>query len=210
MNAPTTAHVCSTQLREATWEQYVELRDSDELRNTRMTFDRGSLELMSPSKLHERAACLIGRCIDVWTEERRIEIQSCRSTTFRRYDLLRGLEADNCYYIEHEPAVRDRDEVDLAIDPPPDLAIEVDVTSRSIDRMPIYAALGVPELWRWYDDRLLVLRLDAAGQYVEAPVSQALPGFPCDKLTELIKRRTTAGETSLIREFRTACRAAHP
>ena len=120
---------------------------------------------------------------------------------------MRGLEPDNCYYIEHESAVRDRDEVDLAIDPPPDLAVEVDVTARSIDRMPIYAALGVSELWRWHEDKLHMLRLDSDGQYIEESASRALPGFPCERLTELIKRRTAADETTLIREFRAACQA---
>jgi len=210
MSVGITTNESRTNLRAATWQQYVELRDSDEHRNTRMTFDRGRLELMSPSKLHERVGYLMGRCIDVWTEEKQIEVQSCRSTTFRRQDLLRGLEADNCYYIEHEPDVRDRDQVDLTIDPPPDLAVEVDVTARSIERMPIYAALGIPEIWSWREDKLLVLRLNPAGQYVEAPASLALPGFPCERLTELIKRRTSSGETTLMREFRAACQAPRP
>ncbi len=194
-------------LRNVTWQQYVELRDSDEHQYIRMTYDRGNLELMSPSKLHERVGYLIGRCIGVWTEEKRIEIQGCRSTTFRRQDLLRGLEPDNCYYIEHEQDVRDRDQVDLAIDPPPDLAVEIDVTARSIERMPIYAALGVPEIWRWHENKLLVLRLDPAGQYVEVPTSLALPGFPFEGLTDVINRRTMADETTLIRAFRVACQA---
>ena len=197
-------------LRRATWQQYVELRDGDEYRNTRMTFDRGNLELMSPTKLHERVGYLIGRCIDIWTEERRIAVQSCRSTTFRRKDLLRGLEPDNCYYIEHEPVVRNRDDVDLSIDPPPDLAIEVDVTARSIDRMTIYGALGIGELWRWHEDVLYVLRLNAEGEYSEVSASQALPGFPCQRLVELVKRRTETDDTTLIREFRAACQATRP
>lgn len=210
MSTVTSTDQTPMQPRTATWQQYVELRDGDEYRNTRMTFDRGRLELMSPSKLHERVGYLIGRCIDVWTEEKRIDVQSCRATTFRREDLLRGLEPDNCYYIEHEPDVRDRDQVDLTFDPPPDLAVEVDVTARSIDRMPIYAALGVPEIWRWHEEKLLVLRLDPAGQYGEVPASQALPEFPFDMLTDLIKRRTTASETTLIRQFRAACQSTRP
>jgi Uma2 family endonuclease len=210
MSAGTTTHESRKLLRGVSWQDYVALRDNDEYRNTRMTFDRGSLELMSPTKLHERVGYLIGRCIDVWTEERRIAVQSCRSTTFRRNDLLRGLEPDNCYYIEHEPAVRDRDDLDLSIDPPPDLAIEVDVTAQSIDRMAIYAALGVTELWRWHDDALNILRLNAKREYSEVSASQALTGFPCERLVELVKRRTSTDETTLIREFRAACQATRP
>jgi Uma2 family endonuclease len=177
-----------------------------------MTFDRGGLELMSPTKLHQRVGYLIGRCIDVWTEEKRIAVQSCHSTTFRRKDLLRGLEPDNCCYIEHEPAVRNRDEVDLSIDPPPDLAVEVDITitACSIDRIAIYAALGVSELWRWHEDALHILRLTLDGQYAVISSSQALPGFPCEGLVQLIQRRTSTDETTLIREFRAKCQATRP
>src|SRR4029079_3790617 len=103
--------------------------------------------LMSPTLSHERLGYLIGRCIDAWTEEFQIPIRSCRSTTFRREDLDRGLEPDNCYYIAHEASMRGKDEVDLTIDPAPDLAVEVDVHSSSLDRMSIYAALGVSEVW---------------------------------------------------------------
>ncbi len=77
--------------------------------------------------------------------------------------------------------LRDGDELHQAIDPPPDLAVEDNyVTARSIERLPIYTALGVPELWRWHEDKLDLLRLDPAGQYGEVPASRALPGFPCE------------------------------
>ena len=201
------ARPAASVLRDASWHEYVKLRDAPEMRNVRMTFDRGNLELMSPTKLHERLGYLIGRCIDVWTEEKSIPVQGCRATTFRRADLLRGLEPDNCYYIEHEPAVRERDELDLAIDPPPDLAVEVDVTNRSLDRFSIYAALGVPEVWRWSNEAVQILRLNPQRQYCEARESTALPGFPADRMVEMIGRRTTADETSLIREFRVVCRS---
>ena len=118
-------------LQGLTWQNYVDLRDAPENDHVRMTFDRGSLELMSPIGLRRRVRMLIGRCVKVWAEEKRVPIQSGGSTTFRREDLQRGLEPDNCYWIQHESAVRARDEIDLTIDPPPDLAVEVDVTSRS-------------------------------------------------------------------------------
>jgi Uma2 family endonuclease len=193
-------------LRKATWEQYVSLRDVDENRHTRMTFDRGSLELMSPTGLHERVRILIGHCLFVWFEETQIPSQSRGSTTFRREDLERGLEPDNCFYIQHESAIRDRDEIDLTIDPPPDLAVEVDITSSSINRLSIYAALGVPEVWRWHDDRLRVLLLNRDGTYSEVIASQALPGFPFNQMVELIQRRMFVDDLTFIREFRTVCR----
>jgi Uma2 family endonuclease len=135
----------------------------------------------------------------------RIRIQSCGSTTWRREDLQRGLEPDNCYYIEHEPAVRDREELDLTIDPPPDLVVEVDITSSSINRMSIYAAMGVPEIWRWHDDTLQIFRLGADSKYSAVASSLALPEFPCDSMVELIKRQTFSDEMTFIRDFRNCC-----
>jgi Uma2 family endonuclease len=196
----------SVVLHNATWQTYINLRDSDENYRVRMTYDQGDLEIMSPSNPHERLAYLIGRFIDIWTLEKRIPIQSGRSTTFRRKDLRRGLEPDNCYYIEHEADVRSREEIDLTIDPPPDLAIEVDVTSKSIDRLPIYAALGVPEIWRWCAEKLHVLRLNSKEQYTEVAASQALRGFPVTRMVELIKLRTSSNETTLLRRFQTWCK----
>ncbi len=192
-------------LHNTRWQTYLELRDSNENSHVRMTFDRGDLELMSPSKPRERLGYLIGRFIDIWTLEKRIPVQSCRSTTFRRKDLQRGLEPDNCYYIEHESVVRSREDVDLTIDPPPDLVVEVDVTSKSIDRLPIYAALGVPEVWRWHEDALQVLRLESKDVYVEVGGSQSLPGFPCARMVELINQRTVTDETALMFEFQSWC-----
>jgi Uma2 family endonuclease len=193
-------------MRNTSWQQYVDLRDSDEYRTIRMTFDRGELELMSPTRLHERVNFLIGHCIIAWVDAMRIPFQGCGSTTFRREDLQRGLEPDNCYYIENESAVRERDEVDLTIDPPPDLVVEVDVTSSSIDRIPMYLALGVPEIWRWHNDAVHVLVLSPENQYVEVVASRALPGFPIERMVELLKRRNSADGMTLIREFRDWCR----
>jgi Uma2 family endonuclease len=195
----------SVLLRDTSWRTYVSLRDADENARVRMTYDRGDLEILSPSKPHERLGHLIGRFIDIWTLEKRILIQGCRTTTFRRKDLRRGLEPDNCYYVQHEAVVRNREEIDLTIDPPPDLAIEIDVTSKSIDRLPIYAALGVPEVWRWDAELLYVLRLNANGDYVEIDASQTLRGFPIGRMMELLRLRTSSNETTLLRRFQRWC-----
>lgn len=194
-------------MRNTSWQHYVELRDADEHRNLRMTFDRGELELMSPTRLHERLNFFIGYRIIAWLEEMQVSFQCCGSTTFRREDLQRGLEPDNCYYIANESTVRERDEVDLSIEPPPDLVVEVDVTSSSIDRIPIYQALGVPEVWRWHNDELHVLVLNADNEYSEVSSRRSLPGFPIERMTELLKRRNSADGLTLVREFRASCRS---
>lgn len=190
------------QLREVAWDVYVALRASPENRNVRMTYDRGTLEIMSPSKLHERIAELLARMVQTWTEQRGIPVQSCGSVTFQRPDLARGLEPDKCFYIAHESIVREREELDLAVDPPPDLVIEVDVTSLSRDRLPLYAAIHVSEVWLWRKERLQVLQLDDPGRYQERPASAALPGFPLTEAQRLLTERTRRDETSIIREFR--------
>src|SRR3989304_806860 len=135
------------------WQAYIALREQSENEHVRMIYDRGVLEMMTPSKRHEQYGYLIGRLIDVWTEELKIDVQSCRTVTFKREDIQRGLEPDNCYYIAHELTVRDKVELDLSVDPPPDLAIEIDLGSSVTDKMALYAAFNVPEVWL-YDGTL--------------------------------------------------------
>jgi Uma2 family endonuclease len=155
------------------WKTYRKLRDEPENMHLRMTFDQGRLELMSPSKMHERVAYLLGRMVDLWTEVNDIALQGCRTMTFQRQDLARGLEPDNCFYIQNEPVVRQREELDLTRDPPPDLVIEVDLTSPSRRRLPMYQALGVPEVWVWRADALTVHVLSPSGSYEAQSASAA-------------------------------------
>ena len=189
-------------LSEVDWETYEKLRGLERSRNVRMTYDEGDLELMSPSKLHERIAELLACLILVWTEELGVARQSCGSMTFKRKDLRKGFEPDKCYYIQHEAMVRDREELDLLIDPPPDLAIEVDVSASSSERMPLYAAIRVPEVWRWKDESIQVFKLTGKGRYVRREESACLPGFPFAEAAKLLARRTEIDETKLAQSFR--------
>ena len=190
-----------------TWEAYQALRRPVENQHLRMTFDRGALEIMSPSKKHEQISYLVGRLIDEWTMASGIEIHGGRTTTFCRQDLDRGLEPDNCYWIANEARVREREQIDLTIDPPPDLALEVDVTSAWVPKLPIYQALGVPEVWRWANENVEFVALDADGAYQPTAASICLPGFPRELMIELLRRRTTTGNNALVREFRRRCQA---
>ena len=131
------------------WRTYTRLlRVFQERPGFRLTYDRGTLEIMSPRLEHEKPAYLLGRFIDVLTEELNMPCIAGRSVTLPRRRKGRGLGPDNCYWIANAPRVQGRRELDLRVDPPPDLAIEVDVPSSSLDRMSICAALGVPEVWR--------------------------------------------------------------
>lgn len=182
------------------WDQYVALRDNPENRHRRMTFDQGVLEIMTLSKFHELVSFLIHNSITAWVLHHRIPCCPTGSLTLRREALDRGLEGDQSYYIEHEPAVRTLEEIDLASDPPPDLAVEVDHTSSSISKMPIYASLGVPEIWRWTKEELHVYRL-SDGEYSKVAESSALKGFPLDQLRAALARRHQVDATTLVADF---------
>jgi Uma2 family endonuclease len=184
------------------WNTYQNLvRDLESQPGTRLTYDRGTLEIMMPLPPHERNKRLLGRFVEVITEELGIEICSLGSTTWSREDLKKGLEPDECYYIQNELAVRGKDTIELTIDPPPDLAIEVDSTSSSMNRMGIYAALGVPEVWRFDRQILTILNL-VEGEYQPCQVSLALPMFNDAVLVRFLELSQTMGETSLIRHVR--------
>jgi Uma2 family endonuclease len=122
-------------LENVRWDTFVELSEHRRGSVPRMTFDEGVLELMSPRRQHENIGRLIGRLVETYTEVLNIEIQTVASTTFKRKDLQKAFEADESYYIEHAEQIRPKEEVDLTIDPPPDLVIEVEITSSAIQKL---------------------------------------------------------------------------
>ena len=189
-------------LENVSWSTYVAMLADEDSRRGRMAFDQGVLEIMSPSIRHENAKKLLGRLLQAATEELGVEILSAGSLTMKREDLDRGIEPDECYYIAHAAAVLGKDEIDLAIDPPPDVAIEIDITHSSLNKLAIYAALGVPEVWR-YDGESLTIRVRGGdGQYRIVERSAALPVLTVTDLVRYLNRRHAEGETKLVREFR--------
>ena len=185
-----------------TWSTYEALLAETDRSGTRFTYDRGMLEIMSPSEQHERFKKLIGRMIETLTEELGIPIRSAGSTTWKSEIKQQGLEPDECYYLANEPRVRGRREADLSVDPPPDLALEVEITSRWIDKMHIYANLGIPEVWRYDGKTLRTEQLQSDGSYLPQSRSTALPLMPLTELGRFLDRRDTTDETSWIRSFR--------
>jgi Uma2 family endonuclease len=192
----------SVVLRNIRWETYLQLLEDTCDGETRLTYDRGSLEIMAPMYRHERIGGIFDRYIGILAEELNVSFISAGSTTFKREDLQRGLEPDKCYYFRNVALVAGKDMLDLSIDPPPDLALEVDITHRSLDRISIYAALGVPELWRYENDVLRIYHLGADGNYEEVADSQIFPRLPFDKLVTFVSRYSTSDELTLIRDFR--------
>lgn len=189
-------------MRSVDWSTYQSLLAMFGERPLRITYDRGCLELMSPSKRHERLSRLLGRLVFVLTEELNVPIQSAGSTTLSQEDLDRGLEPDECFFIASESRVRGREHFELGVDPPPDLAVEVDVTRSSLNRMSIYAALGVPEVWRYDGEQFSISVLQADGTYRLQPQSLAFPRLLSDQVQQFIDGRNERDETTWIREFR--------
>ena len=190
-------------LTDVSWDfyEYV-LRELDE-RPVKVTFDRGSLELMAPSYRHEISGRTLGLLVEVLGEEFDVPLKCAGSTTFRRRDLDRGLEPDNCFYIQNVQRILGKTQIDLRRDPPPDLAIEVDVTRSSLDRMAIYATLGVPEVWRLSGDSLIVYVLGADAEYEQRTASPTFPHVPPEELVRFVILGPEQDDVSLRRQFRT-------
>jgi Uma2 family endonuclease len=186
-----------------TWQGYDLMLQVIGNRRIRCTYDRGSLELMSPLPLHEYFKHWFCQLFGVLAMELDVPLWACGSTTFRRQDLDRGLEPDECYYLANLARLHDRMAIDLTVDPPPDLAVEIDVTRSCLDRLGIYAALGVPEVWRFDGEILEVHQRTAAGTYEVAARSAALPFLPLPELLPVIEQGMNAPhEGALMRLIR--------
>jgi Uma2 family endonuclease len=157
--------------------------------------------------LHENVSRLLAALILAFCEERKLPVRPSGAVTQNRQDLGRGLEGDESFYLSHAEAMRGRNQLNLAAgDPPPDLCVEIDVTSPGVAKLPIYAALGVPEVWVWTDETLTVHRRAGDDGYETAGESGELPGFPVAFAAELIARRDDAERFALLAEWRAAVR----
>lgn len=174
------------------WSTYAKVLDSrGELRSPRLAYDRGSLEIMSPSSEHEAIAYFLSLVVTVYAEERVLDLFPAGAATFTREDLGRGVEPDGCFYTRGARQARERPRIDLeAGDPPPDLVIEVDITSPSLQRLPIYGALGVSEVWRYVgadQGKVQILSLARGGSYERVCESRVLPAVASDGLSEFVR-----------------------
>ena len=189
-------------LRNISWETYERLLDErGDSRVPRLAYDRGELEIMSPSPEHEKFNRRIAQLVLAVTEELSIEAEDLGSTTFRREDLGRGFEPDSCFYIQNEEQVRGKDRIDLAVDPPPDLVIEIDITSPSFSKLPIYAQMGVPEVWRYDGERMTILVLEGS-DYAKTAESIVLPPVTSTDLTRFVEQSKSTRRTDWLRGVR--------
>jgi len=177
---------------------YALRRDLDQAgRRVRLAFDRGTLEIMSPiSYEHERGGKLLALLIEAVAAGLRRPIAGAKSTTFAREDLDCGVEPDECFYVANEPRVRFHRELSLPNDPPPDLAIEVDVSRSSLNKMTNYATLGVPEFWRLDDGKLHLFILGAEGYYVGAESSLSFPFLTRADIESWLQHRDLMDQTT--------------
>jgi Uma2 family endonuclease len=183
------------------WEKYEQMAAWFDGRHVRLTYDRGELELMTVSHAHEFGKHLLGILVMALVEELNIDIHGAGSMTFKREDLERGLEPDECYWIEHELEMRDVGEYDSEMHPPPDLVLEVEVSRSVMNRMGIYTAMKVPEVWR-FDGEKLTFWLLKRGKHVESPVSRSLPMLSAEEIVRFVRMKGTMSETRLLRTFR--------
>lgn len=191
-----------TVLRNISWETFETLlKETGEDRGSRFAYDCGTLEIMNPLYEHENPKSNFGNFIVALAEELNIEIKSPGSTTLKRRIVNRGIEPDNCYYIQNEAVVRSNETLDLATDPPPDLAIEIDITSSSVNKFGIYSALGVCELWRYNGRNLKFYHLEE-GNYIECEFSIAFPLVAVSEISQFIEQSKTMGEIALVKLFR--------
>ncbi len=187
-------------LRDVTWQEFESILDElGEHRGTRLAYEHGTLEMMVPLPEHEDDKEIVGDLIKALLEELDIEFRSLGSTTFKKAQ-TQGLEPDQCFYIQNEAAIRGKKRIDLTVDPPPDLAIEIDITSRT--HSSIYAALQVPELWRFDQGRLQINVLQTA-TYREVIESPTFPGLPLrEVLLQSLADSKTMGRNRVIKAFR--------
>lgn len=193
------------QLTGISWQTYERLLTELGDRHLRVTYNRGQLEIMTPSPEHELSKKVLGRFVETLAEETNLQIYPLGSTTFKRPHLS-GVEPDECFYIRHIEAVKGKKRLDLNEDPAPDLVLEIDITNSSPHRLQVYQDLGVSEIWV-YDGESLVIQQLQNGSYVTSASSQFFPTLQVPKLAEFLQQSETTDYLELVKAFRTWVRS---
>lgn len=184
------------------WTTYERLlADFEDSHTAHFTYNGGVLEIMVLSARHENLNRTLALLVEIIAEEMGIDISRFGSMTLKRKDINKGFEPDSCYYINNEAQVRGKDAIDLSIDPPPDLVIEIDITSPSLDKFPIYAQVGVSEVWR-YDGRTLNIFVLKNEQYQSAQTSAAFPILTIEVANQFLVTSVTRKSTAWLRQVR--------
>jgi Uma2 family endonuclease len=187
------------------WKTYETLLEELSDRRLRLTYNRGNLEIMSPSPEHELSKEVLGRFIDAIAEEFGVSIYPLGSTTFKQ-SKLSGAEPDKCFYIRNIAAVQGKRRLDMAEDPAPDLIVEIDITSGSQNRLQVYADLGVAEVWVYDGESLIVYQLQN-DTYIATQASQFFVNLPISDVANWLQRSATTDYLELVKSFRSWVRS---
>jgi Uma2 family endonuclease len=195
------------RLQNVSWDDYeFLLTQMQEYPGHRVTYEGGRLEIMSPNREHEIYKKFIDLMVRVLAQELSLDIEESGSTTLRRKKFDKGAEPDECYHIQNAARVADIIEVNLEKDPPPDLVVEIDTTNESLHKLGIYAALGVPEIWRYDGHNVHIYGLVGDG-YEKIQNSLAFPMMSAADLTQSVKQRGAEGRKAALAAFRQMVRS---
>lgn len=184
------------------WQQFENLlKDLGDKRAARIAYDRCTLEIMTPLPEHEHYKEVIGDIVKDLGDLLDLDYESLGSTTWKRESRLAGVEPDNCFYFQNEAVIRGKLQFDLNQDPPPDLVLEIDLTSKSLNRFPIYARLGVPEIWCYDTSELKIYQLQN-GDYGEAQTSLVFPNLAVKEIPQLIEQNRSLGRRAIRQAVR--------
>jgi Uma2 family endonuclease len=195
------------RLQNVDWDEYEHLlTQMDSHPGHRLSYNCGRLIIVSPSLEHERYKVFAHRLIDILSEEMGLDIEPAGATTFKSKLLRKGLEPDECVYVQNAAHIIGKRGIRLDEDPPPDVAVEIDMSNDSIDKLPIYAALGVPEIWR-YDGKVAHFYKLAGENYEVTHESIAFPGFSAQDFGQYLGRSGVEGYTAAAKAFRRMLRS---
>ncbi len=186
---------------DVSWQEFEAiLEELGAHRAARLAYSQGTLEIRMPLPKHEKAKVIIGDLVKILLDELEIDCEPFGSTTFKREDMAQGVEPDDSFYIQNYALMVGKERIDLTIDPPPDLAIEVDVTSKT--QLDAYKQLGVPELWR-YDNGNLQIDIYRNGEYIKSDVSSTFPNLPIlDIIPRFVEQSRLEGRSSALKAFK--------
>lgn len=196
-------------LHSVTWQTFERLlTELGENRGYRLAYCDGVLEIMTPLGEHEHNNRFIEALIALMADEFNLNIKRMGSLTLKKDGLKQAVEPDSCYYLANEPIIRHKQNINLNSDPPPDLVLEIDISSGSLDKLPIYAALSVPEIWRYDGNKLEIFLLDRATLvYNKSDNSLNFPRFNVKEIPRFIRQSLDAGETTTLKNFRERLRS---
>ncbi len=190
------------RLERITWNEYEQLLEElIEHPGLRISYDKGRVEIISPTYEHEMYKGFCTSMARILSKELGVPVETAGATTYKSKQLMKGSEPDESFYVQHARAIIGKRQIDLSVDPPPDVVVEIDITSESLGKFPIYAAFGVPEIWRYNGEHAQIYHL-VNQSYIEAARSLAFTCLTAQALTDFIEQSKTEGQSAALAAFR--------